>query len=66
MSSSLLHSGVPSVALPQSVSVEGSQTLSTMGASTVSTSGEVQRGVAAGSERRAVFVVVTVIIRGSL
>ena len=66
MLSSLLHSGVPSVALPQSVSAEGSQTVSTMGDSTVSTSGEVQRGVAAGSERPAVYVMVTVIIRGSL
>ena len=66
MLSSPRHSGLPSVALPQSVSAEGSQTVSTMGASAVSTSGEEQRGMAAGSERPAVYVVVTNIIRGSL
>ena len=62
MLSSLCHSGLSSAPLPQSVSAEGSQIVSTMGASTVSSSGEVQRGVAAGSERPAVFVVVTIII----
>ena len=69
MLSSLRHSGLPSAPLSQSVSAEGSQIVSTMGASTVSTSGEEQRGVAAGSERPAayvVYVVVTIIIRGSL
>ena len=73
MLSSLRHSGLSSAPLPQSVSAEGSQTVSTMGASTVSTSGEEQRGVTAGSERPAVYVVVTshyslvtIIIRGSL
>ena len=66
MLSSLLHSGLSSASLPQSVSAEGSQTVGTMGASTVSTSGEVQRGMAAGSDRSAVYVVVTNIIRGSL
>ena len=59
---SLCHSGMPSVALPQSVSVEGSQIVSMMGASTVPPSGEKQRGVAAGSERPAVYVVVAIII----
>ena len=74
MLSSLRHSGLSSAPLPQSLSAEGSQMVSTMGASTVSTSGEEQRGVtAAGSERPAVYVVVTshyslvtIIIRGSL
>ena len=66
MLSSLCHSGLSNAPLPQSVSAEGSQKVRTRGASTVSTSGEVQRGMAAGSERPAVFVVVTIIIRGSL
>ena len=64
MLSSLHHSGLPSILLPQSVSSEGSQTASTMGASIVLTSGEEQRGVAAGSKRPAVYVIV--IISGSL
>ena len=60
MLSSLCHSGLSSAPLPQSVSAEGSQRVSTMGVSTVSTSGEEQRGVAAGSERPSVYVVVTI------
>ena len=66
MLSSLCHSGLSSASLPQSISAEGSHTANTMGASTVPSSGEEQRGVAAGSERPAVYVVVTIIIRGSL
>ena len=56
LSSLNCHSGLSSVALPQSVSAEGSQTVSMMGASTVTTSGEMQRGVTVGSERSAVYV----------
>ena len=66
MLTSLRHSGLPSAPLAQPVSAEGSQTASMMDVSTVSTSGEKQRGVAAESERPAVYVVVTIIIRGSL
>lgn len=62
MLSSLRHSGVPSVSPPRSVSAEGSQTASTMGALTVSTPGEEQRGAVAGTERPAVYVVVTIIL----
>ena len=56
LSSLNCHSGLSGVALPQSVSAEGSQTVSMMGALTVTTSGEMQRGVTVGSERYAVYV----------